>query len=53
MKRIEQEMNYYKQVNNELIKEHIQYYKEILKNGYDSRGEGMIWVVRKFFRITN
>ena len=51
MKRIEQEMNYYKQVNDELIKEHRQYYMEILKNGYDSRGEGMIWVFRNLLEL--
>ena len=51
MKRIEQEMNYYKQVNDELIKEHRQYYMDILKNGYDSRGEGMIWVVRNLLEL--
>ena len=51
MKRIEQEMNYYKQVNDELMKEHRQYYMEILKNGYDSRGEGMIWVVRNLLEL--
>ena len=51
IKRIEQEMNYYKQINDELIKEHRQYYMEILKNGYDSRGEGMIWVVRNLLEL--
>ena len=51
IKRIEEEMLYYKQVNDELIKEHRQYYMEILKNGYDSRGEGMIWVVRNLLEL--
>ena len=51
MKRIENEMCYFKQINNELIKEHRQYYMDILKNGYDSRGEGMIWVVRNLLEL--
>ena len=51
MKRIENEMSYYKQINNELIIEQRQYYLDILKNGYDSRGEGMIWVVRNLLEL--
>ena len=51
MKRIDEEMLYYKQVNDELLKEHRQYYMEILKNGYDSRGEGMIWCVRNLLEL--
>jgi len=51
IKRIEEEMLYYKQVNDELIKEHRQYYMDILKNGYDSRGEGMIWCVRNLLEL--
>ena len=51
LKRIEEEMLYYKQVNNELIKEHRNYYMDILKNGYDSRNEGMIWCVRNLLEL--
>ena len=51
LKRIEEEMSYYKQVNNELIKEHRQYYMDILKNGFDSRNEGMIWCVRNLLEL--
>jgi hypothetical protein len=51
IKRIEEEMLYYKQVNDELIKEHREYYMDILKNGYDSRGEGMIWCVRNLLEL--
>ena len=51
MKRIDEEMIYYKQINNELIIEQRQYYLDILKNGYDSRGEGMIWVVRNLLEL--
>ena len=51
IKRIEEEMLYYKQVNNELIKEHRNYYMDILKNGYDSRNEGMIWCVRNLLEL--
>ncbi len=51
MKRIENEMCYFKQINNELIKEQRQYYMEILRNGYDSRNEGMIWVVRNLLEL--
>ena len=51
MNRIEEEMIYYKQINNELLIEQRQYYLEILKNGYDSRREGMIWVVRNLLEL--
>ena len=51
IKRIEEEMLYYKQVNNELIKEHRNYYMDILKNGFDSRNEGMIWCVRNLLEL--
>ena len=51
LKRIEEEMSYYKQVNNELIKEHRNYYMDILKNGFDSRNEGMIWCVRNLLEL--
>ncbi len=51
IKRIEEEILYYKQVNEELLKEQRQYYMEILKNGFDSRREGMIWCVRNLLEL--
>jgi len=51
IKIIDKEIEYYKQVNNELIKEHKVYYMDILKKGYDSRKEGLVWVVKNLLEI--
>ena len=39
------EINYYKGINDELIREHKVYYMNKLKKGYDCRKEGLMWVV--------
>ena len=51
IKIIDKEIEYYKQVNDELIKEHKVYYMDILKKGYDSRKEGLVWVVKNLLEI--
>ena len=45
------EMLYYKQANEELFREHRKYYLEKLKNGFDCRGEGLVWVVKNLFEL--
>jgi len=51
IKLIEEELSFYKQVNEVLIEEHKIYYLNILKNGYDTRAEGLIWVVRNLLEL--
>ena len=51
IKNIDEELLFYKEVNKILIEEHKQYYLNILKKGYDTRGEGMIWVVRNLLEL--
>ena len=51
IKDIDEELSYYKEVNNVLFEEHKQYYLDILKKGYDTRGEGLIWVVRNLLEL--
>jgi hypothetical protein len=51
IKLIEEELSFYKQVNEILIEEHKIYYLNILKNGYDTRAEGLIWVVRNLLEL--
>ena len=51
IKNIDEELEFYKYVNNVLIDEHKQYYLNILKNGYDTRAEGLIWVVRNLLEL--
>ncbi len=51
IKLIEEELSFYKQVNEILIDEHKIYYLNILKNGYDTRAEGLIWVVRNLLEL--
>ena len=51
IKLIEEELSFYKQVNEVLIEEHKLYYLSILKNGYDTRAEGLIWVVRNLLEL--
>ena len=51
IKLIEEELSFYKQVNEVLIEEHKLYYLNILKNGYDTRAEGLIWVVRNLLEL--
>ena len=45
------EIEYYKQVNDELIKEQRGYYLGIVSNGYDSREEGLVWAVRRLLEL--
>ena len=45
------ELNYYKQVNEELIREHRTYYMNILKKGKDYRKEGLVWVVKNLLEL--
>jgi len=45
------ELNYYKQVNEELIREHRAYYMNILKKGKDYRKEGLVWVVKNLLEL--
>ena len=51
IKNIDEELLFYKEVNKILIEEHKQYYLNILKKGYDTRGEGLIWVVRNLLEL--
>ena len=44
-------IEYFKQVNDELIKEQRNYYMKILSKGIDSREEGLVWVVRRLLEI--
>ena len=45
------ELEYLKQVNYEITKENKNYFLDILKNGYDSRNEGLIWVVKNLMEL--
>ena len=45
------ELEYLKQVNYEITKENKIYFLDILKNGYDSRNEGLIWVVKNLMEL--
>ena len=48
---INNELNYYKQVNEELIREHRSYYMNILKKGTDYRKEGLVWIVKNLLEL--
>ena len=45
------EINYYKGINDELIREHKVYYMNKLKKGYDCRKEGLMWVVYNLLEL--
>ena len=45
------ELGYYKQVNDELLREHRSYYMDILKKGVDLRKEGLVWVVKNLTEL--
>ena len=45
------ELNYYKIINDELLREHQFYYLDVLKKGKDCRNEGLVWVVKKLFEL--
>ena len=46
-----QEINYYKKINEELLREHQIYYLDILKKGKDCRKEGLVWVVKNLLEL--
>jgi len=48
---IKNELSYYKQVNEELIREYRNYYLKILKKGNDHRKEGLVWVVKNLLEL--
>ena len=48
---INNELNYYKQVNEELIREHRTYYMGMLKKGVDYRKEGLVWIVKNLLEL--
>ena len=48
---IKHELSYYKQVNEELIREYRNYYLRILKKGNDHRKEGLVWVVKNLLEL--
>ena len=51
IKEIDEELSFYKQVNEVLVQEHKLYYLNILKSGYDTRAEGLVWVVRNLLEL--
>ena len=51
IKIISNELNYYKQVNEELIREHRTYYMNMLKKGTDYRKEGLVWIVKNLLEL--
>ena len=48
---INSELDYYKNINEELLREHQLYYLDILKKGNDCRKEGLVWVVKNLFEL--
>ena len=51
IKIIKLELNYYKEINDELIREHKVYYMNKLKKGYDCRKEGIMWIVYNLLEL--
>ena len=51
IKIIKNEISYYKQVNEELMREYRNYYLKILKKGNDHRKEGLVWVVKNLLEL--
>ena len=51
IKIIKDEIEYYSQVNDELLKENKSYYLEKLKKGFDCRKEGLMWVVANLMEM--
>lgn len=45
------EINYYKKINDELVREHKIYYMNKLKKGYDCRKDGLSWVVYNLLEL--
>ena len=48
---ISSELNYYKSINEELLREHQLYYLDILKKGKDCRKDGLVWVVKNLCEL--
>ena len=51
MKIISNELDYYKNINEELQKEYRIYYLDILKKGNDCRKDGLVWVVKNLLEL--
>ena len=51
LKILKLELNYYKKINDELVREHKIYYMNKLKKGYDCRKEGLTWVVYNLLEL--
>ena len=47
----QKEEHFYKKVLNELIRDQRRYYLDILKQGYDVRSEGLVWVLRNLLEM--
>ena len=45
------EINYYKKINEQLVREHKAYYMNKLKKGYDCRKDGLTWIVYNLFEL--
>ena len=48
---INNELSYYKCVNDELLREYKSYYMDILKKGIDIRKDGLLWVVKNLIEL--
>ena len=51
IKIINNELGYYKHVNDELLREYKTYYMDILKKGEDIRRDGLLWVVKNLIEL--
>ena len=51
IKIINNELNYYRNINEELQKEFRLYYLDILKKGNDCRKDGLVWVVKNLLEL--
>ena len=51
VKILNDELNYYKTINEELLREHELYYLDILRNGNDCRKEGLVWAVKNLLEL--
>ena len=51
LKILNDELNYYKTINEELLREHQLYYLDILKKGTDCRTDGLVWAVKNLMEL--
>ena len=51
IKILNEEINYYKSINEELAREYELYYLDILKKGSDCRKDGLVWVVKNLLEL--